>query len=423
MEQLFIRYIDAGDKSSMSEQPVKLTMAMLFTLLFSVRVGNIHCSTLGDNSTDMIWLLDFRKAITNDPDGILNSWNISTPFCEWKGVSCSRKHPGRVTALDLRDQGLFGKISPSLGNLTFLKKLNLSANRLSGVLPPFSRLGKLQFLSLTDNLLEGDIPDGLTNCSNLMVLALSRNMLVGEIPRKLSLLSNLKMLGLNLNNLSGVIPPMLNKTGLEFLALSDNQLGGGIIPDGLDEFLKVSYMDLAKATRNFSESNMIGRGSYGAVYRAKLTKVELDVAVKIFDLDMQVDTRGNHFKALIYEFMPRADALDYLHNGTERSVIHCDLKPTNILLDNDMIARLGDFGIASVLDNSKPIPIGESCSYNSIIPNGTIGYIAPGKRPTDPIFKDDLNIVNFVEKSFPDHIWQVVDAHIQRKNARTSLKR
>jgi serine/threonine protein kinase len=38
-----------------------------------------------------------------------------------------------------------------------------------------------------------------------------------------------------------------------------------------------------------------------------------------------------------------------------------------------------------------------------------------GKRPTDPIFKDGLNIINFVERSFPDHVWQVIDAHIQEE--------
>jgi serine/threonine protein kinase len=209
-----------------------------------------------------------------------------------------------------------------------------------------------------------------------------------------------------------------------------------------DEFLKVSYMDLAKATGNFSESNIIGRGSYGTVYKGQLTKIDLDVAVKIFDLEMQgasksflsecaalkstrhrnllpiittcstLDSRSNPFKALIYEFMPRgnldtwlhhrgdeneaviarvfglaerlsilvnvADALDYLHNGTERSIIHCDLKPTNILLDNDMTARLGDFGISIVFNNSRSTTVEESCSYSSNIPKGTIGYIAPG---------------------------------------------
>lgn len=106
--------------------------------------------------------------------------------------------------------------------------------------------------------------------------------------------------------------------------------------------------------------------------------------VKVLTACSGVDYQGNDFKALVYEFMqngsleewlypitregeidkaPRnlsllqrlniaidvACALDYLHHDCQPITAHCDLKPSNILLDDDMNARVGDFGLARFL--------------------------------------------------------------------------
>lgn len=210
-------------------KPAILTLVLL--LLLSYGVGNSR-STIPDNSTDMLSLLDFKHAI-DYPAGALSSWTPSKPHCQWEGVNCSKKHPGRVTELRLDGLDLAGPIFPSIGNLTFLESLNLSKNSFSGGLPPLNRLHRLQSLLLSYNSLEGVIPDTIANCSNLKDLDLSFNSLKGEIPRDIGLLQNLSSLVLSRNYLTGTIPTSLkNLTLLNVLILADNQLTGNI-PDEL----------------------------------------------------------------------------------------------------------------------------------------------------------------------------------------------
>ena len=78
--------------------------------------------------------------------------------------------------------------------------------------------------------------------------------------------------------------------------------------------------------------------------------------------------------------MDVANALDYLHHQCETPIVHGDLKPSNVLLDDDMVAHVGDFGLAKFLPDAKGI-LSNGDQTSSALMMGSIGYVAPGALP------------------------------------------
>ncbi|XP_048326732.2 probable LRR receptor-like serine/threonine-protein kinase At3g47570 [Ziziphus jujuba] len=179
--------------------------------------------------TDKLSLLGFKSQITVDPHGILNSWNESLHVCEWTGITCGRRHR-RVTKLELNSYDLKGSISSHVGNLSFLRTLDLHNNTLTRQIPPqIGHLFRLTELILTDNSLSGPIPHNISRCSSLQNVTLARNNLTGKVPVEIGLLSKLKALDLSTNNLVGEIPESIgNLSSLERFSLSINNLHGSI---------------------------------------------------------------------------------------------------------------------------------------------------------------------------------------------------
>ncbi|KAL3741639.1 hypothetical protein ACJRO7_017148 [Eucalyptus globulus] len=183
---------------------------------------------------------------------------------------------------------------------------------------------------------------------------------------------------------------------------------------------KIPYKDLVVATDNFAIGRLLGEGGFGRVYEGYLTSVNANVAIKkinpgsrqgIKEYATEVKTISRlrhrnlvqligwcHEKKellLIYEFMFNgsldfhlfkertflswekrykiaqgiASALLYLHEEWEQCVVHRDIKSSNIMLDSDFNAKLGDFGLARLVDHAKGL--------QTTVLAGTMGYMAP----------------------------------------------
>ncbi|CAI0410328.1 unnamed protein product [Linum tenue] len=257
----------------------------------------------------------------------------------------------------------------------------------------------------------------------------------------------------------------------------------------LPNFIRVSYRDLHRVTGGFSSEYLIGSGGFGMVYKGKLDEINPPVAVKVLKLENRdaykslatelnalrsirhrnlvgvmsycssLDHNGDEFRALVFEYMKNgnldkwlhpmdgspklslvqrldiavdvASALHYLHDLCETPIAHCDLKPSNVLLDEDMVAHLSDFGISRILSTKDTTLSGTS----TIGIKGTVGYTPPeygmgsaaskegdvysfgilllelfsGRRPTDHLFGESPNLRDFMIAGLPDTISRVVD--------------
>ena len=228
-----------------------IIIGLCLLVIMASSVIQTMCNSLYENGTDRLSLLEFKKAISMDPQQALMSWNDSNYFCSWEGVLCRVKTPHRVISLNLTNRGLVGQISPALGNMTFLKFLSLSTNSFTGEIHlSLGHLHRLETLDLSNNTLQGDIPD-FTNCSNLKSLWLSRNHLVGQFNSNFP--PRLQDLILASNNITGTIPSSLaNISSLQRLSSTDNNINGNI-PHEFAGFpmLQILYADGNKLAGRF----------------------------------------------------------------------------------------------------------------------------------------------------------------------------
>ncbi|KAL4191623.1 hypothetical protein AMTRI_Chr07g81510 [Amborella trichopoda] len=148
---------------------------------------------------------------------------------------------------------LGGPIPASLGQLWALEELSLYHCGLNSGIPAhlFLNWTTLTFLDLSENVLEGQIPSGITLLKNLKFLDLSSNQISGFLPSNIGNLSKLSILYLYGNNLTGSIPSSIGELSmLNNLYLNNNYLKGSI-PPSIGNLSKLQFLDL-------SENNLMG---------------------------------------------------------------------------------------------------------------------------------------------------------------------
>ncbi|XWS56645.1 hypothetical protein CRYUN_Cryun09bG0103800 [Craigia yunnanensis] len=395
-----------------------------------------------------------------------------------------------LQVLILSSNRLQGPIPESLGDLMSLTSLDLSNNNFSGVIPKsLERLSYLNYFDVSFNKLEGEIPSGgpfvnFTTKSFLKNYALCGPPKLQVRPCKNNIHQSNKPL---LHVLRYVLPTIASIiVVVAFIVVYKKRQHNSAILAIEEDFIaqekwrRISYYQLLQGTDGFSENNLLGSGSFGSVYKGMLSdgpnvaikvfNLQTDGSFKSFDIECEVMSNILHrnlvkvitccstidFKALVLEFMPNgslekwlyssshfldiqqrinimidvASALEYLHLGHPNPIVHCDLKPSNVLLDNDMVAHVGDFGLAKLL--------GEEDSIKQTMTFATIGYMAPEygstgiisvksdvysygillmevftrKKPTDEIFSEEMSMKHWMKRSLPNGIIGIVDSSL-----------
>jgi len=324
--------------------------------------------------------------------------------------------------LDLSRNQLYGSIPNDMQNISGLEHLNVSFNMLEGEIPTNGVFrNATQVAMIGNNKL----------CGGISELHLPSCPIKG---RKHATNHNFRLVSVIVSVVSFLI---IFSSIIIITWMKKRNQKPSLDSPTIDQLAKVSFQELHQGTDGFSDKNLIGSGSFGSVYRGNLVSEDNVVAVKVLNLQKNgahksfivecnalknirhrnlvkvltccssTDYKGQEFKALVFDYMKNgsleqwlhpeilnsehpktldlghrlniiidvASALHYLHQECEQLIIHCDLKPSNVLLDDNMVAHVSDFGIAKLVST-----IGGTSHKNTstIGIKGTVGYAPPG---------------------------------------------
>ncbi|XP_020978219.1 LEAF RUST 10 DISEASE-RESISTANCE LOCUS RECEPTOR-LIKE PROTEIN KINASE-like 2.2 [Arachis ipaensis] len=350
---------------------------------------------------------------------LAQSWRGNNPCQDWNFITCDDK--GNIRTVNLTNLNLTGTISLSFKNLTVLEGLYLGGNRLNGsILDILTSLRQLKILDVSNNNLSGSLPP----FSKKTIVITTGNAFLQQSHSPKTSLSSTFIIGISAG--VGVIVMifvaisyyckrhfsriMLNKE-TSLVRQFGEQINNATL-------VRYTYAEVEQMTNSFQEE--LGKGGFGIVYKGSLND-GCQLAVKIlkemkgsaeeFVNEVVTISRTSHVnivsllefcyemnkQALIYEFMSKgsldkykckegsseldwktllqivtgvAQGLDYLHRGCNTRILHFDIKPQNMLLDEKFCPKIADFGLARICKKDESV-------VSILDRRGIPGYISP----------------------------------------------
>ncbi|PHT82992.1 hypothetical protein T459_11435 [Capsicum annuum] len=197
---------------------------------------------------------------------------------------------------------------------------------------------------------------------------------------------------------------------------------------------RISYYELLQATDALSECNLIGSGSFSSVYKCVL-RSGTAIAVKVFNLQLDAAFKSFYMECEVLRafaigisqrlsiMIDVACALEYLHHGCSLVVIHCDLKPSNVLLDEDMVAHLSDFGISKLLGEDQEYGLDGLVSTKFGVYSYGVMLLETFTMRKPNEFEGDLSLKQWKELDVVASIMKVaLDCCVESPARRTNMK-